>query len=214
MNQNELSRIQELYEQRFQQFGRDVRTVGWGSIDDQILRFEVLFRELDPRGKTILDVGCGLADLIPFLEARTGGDFAYVGIDVTPSLIADASARYRGERFRFAVGSVLTVPDLHNIDISVLSGALSFRTQNNESYARENIRKMLAISREAACLNFLSRYCDFQLEKNYHYQPEELFAYSKTLTRFVNLHHDYRLYEFTLQLRHQPLKMPARKEER
>ena len=76
-----------LYNERYKKFGRDIRTVGWGNDRDQILRFEVLFRGLEPRGKTILDVGCGLGDLVPYLERRTDGDFKYIGIDVASKLV-------------------------------------------------------------------------------------------------------------------------------
>ena len=58
------SKTAALYNDRYNEFGNDVRTVGWGSQQDQILRFEVLFRGFDPRGKTILDIGCGLGDLV------------------------------------------------------------------------------------------------------------------------------------------------------
>jgi ubiquinone/menaquinone biosynthesis C-methylase UbiE len=188
-----------LYNRRFELYGRDIKTVGWGNEDSQHLRFEVLFRGLDPKGKTILDVGCGLGDLIPYLDRRTNGDFKYIGIDIAEKLIKNAVSTYGGEGREFYVGDIfsLKVPD---VDISILSGALSFKTSGIEEYARETMRIMFEFSREAASLNFLTKYVDFELEKNQHYQPEAVYSWSKKLSKRVNLIDDYPLYEFTIQI--------------
>ncbi len=191
--------IAGLYNERYKEFGRDIRTVGWGKAEDQRLRFDVLFRGLDPRGAMILDVGCGLGDLIPYLEARVGKDFTYVGIDIAEKLVADAEAKFGGPGRRFFVGDIFSVQGL-SPDISILSGALSFRTEGIEQYAFNTLSRMFELSKTAASLNFMSKYADFEAEKNQHYQPETVFGWAKSLTRRVNLIHDYPLYEFTVQI--------------
>lgn len=189
----------ELYNKRFDQHGRDIKTVGWGSEQSQRLRFEVLFRGLDPKGKTILDVGCGLGDLMPFLEQHTGGDFNYVGIDIAEKLIDDARSTYGHGGREFHVGDIFSV-NVPQVDIAVLSGALSLKVRGIEEYAHETMKRMFELSREAACLNFLTKYVDFELEKNQHYQPESIFSNAMKISKRVNLLHDYPLYEFTVQL--------------
>ena len=196
---NTLQTAAQLYNERFGRFGRDVRTVGWGSRADQALRFDVLFRGLDPKGKTILDVGCGLGDLIPFLQERTGGNFRYIGIDIAESLVEDARKLHGGEGRLFLHGDVF-MKDLPKVDISVLSGALSFRVKDISGYAKKTLERMYELSEEAACLNFLSKYVDYALAKNKHYNPETILAWGLRATRNVNLYHDYPLYEFTIQL--------------
>jgi SAM-dependent methyltransferase len=192
-----------LYNERFKLHGRDIRTVGWGSSADQVLRFDVLFRGLDPRGKTILDVGCGLGDLVPYLQERTGGEFSYFGVDVAEKLIIDARNVHGSNSCRFLHGDAFR-NDLPQVDIAVLSGALSMRTQGIIEYAKATLERMYLLAQEAACLNFLSKYVDFELEKNQHYQPEAMFAWARGITRRVNLFHDYPLYEFTLQMLRSP----------
>lgn len=189
----------ELYNKRFEQHGRDIKTVGWGSEQSQRLRFEVLFRGLNPKGKTILDVGCGLGDLIPFLESQTDGDFNYIGIDIAEKLVDDARLIYGQAGRVFHAGDIfsITIPP---IDIAVLSGALSFKLPSINEYAFATMKRMFELSREAACLNFLTKYVDFELEKNQHYQPESIFSNAKKISKQVNLLHDYPLYEFTVQL--------------
>lgn len=191
----------DLYNGRFEQFGRDLRTVGWGSREDQRLRFDVLFRGTDPRGMVILDVGCGLGDLVPYLEERTGGDFQYVGVDVAEKLVADACAAHSAPNCRFLHGDVFTI-EPGPVDFAVLSGALSLKIEGIELYAQRVMERMFALSRHSASLNFLSKYVDYELDKNQHYQPEVVFSWAKRITRKVNLFHDYPLYEFTVQLLH------------
>ena len=56
----DIARITGLYDQRLAEHGLDVRTVGWGTKSEQEMRFDVLCRGLDLRGKRVLDLGCGL----------------------------------------------------------------------------------------------------------------------------------------------------------
>ena len=83
----------ELYNNRFDHFGNDVKTVGWGAKRISF-RFEVLFRDINPYGKKILDIGCGLGDLISFLDKKTDKNFDYIGIDIAEKLINEAKKSY------------------------------------------------------------------------------------------------------------------------
>ena len=187
-----------LYNERYKKFGRDIRTVGWSNKRDQVLRFDVLFRGLDLRGKTILDVGCGLGDLVPYLEQRTDGNFNYIGIDVAGELIKDAQAAHFFPNCRFSKGDLFSV-DLPLVDISVLSGALSLKRNGIENYARDTLQHMIRLSRMATALNFLTSYVTFEAPQNQYYQPEKVFSWAKECSKRVNLIHDYPLYEFTIQ---------------
>ncbi|MDO9117210.1 MAG: class I SAM-dependent methyltransferase [Nitrospira sp.] len=195
----DLSKVASLYNARFDEYGSNVKTVGWGNESSQYLRFDVLFRGLDPKGRTILDVGCGLGGLIPYLERHTGGDFRYIGVDIAEKLIGEAAAKYGGTGRDFYVGDIHSVT-LPPVDIAVLSGALSFKAVGVEEYAYGTMERMYALSRKAASLNFLTKYVDYELDKNQHYQPEMIFSKARQITRYVNLIHDYPLYEFTVQL--------------
>ncbi len=62
------------------------------------------------------------------------------------------------------------------------------------------MKKMFEIAQDAACLNFLSKYADYELEKNQHYQPEEVFTWAREFSKKVNLINDYPLHEFTIQM--------------
>lgn len=206
--------VAEFYNTRFDEFGVSIKSTGWGSIESQRLRFQVLFRGINPKGKTILDVGCGLGGLLPFLQEATNGDFTYIGIDVADKLVYAAAELHGGRNRKFLVGDVFSAASAYPLspDISVLSGALTYNAPGIERYALDTMEKMYEISKEAACLNFLSSYVDYELEKNKHYSPESVFEEAKKISKRVNLYHDYPLYEFTVQL-FKPLRVYAKEKE-
>lgn len=199
LTSDDRKRIVDLYEGRYAAHGYDVRTVGWGSRADQWLRFAVLSRGIDFNGKSILDVGCGLGDFVAFLDANGQSGYSYTGIDLSPKLIAEATSRFGGEQRTFKVADILTDP-VGSFDIVICSGALSFRLDDNLALAERMIARMFELARGSICVNFLSSRVDYQLEKNFHFEPERMLAFGLSLSRWVRLHHDYPLYEFTLQV--------------
>ena len=199
----DLNKISDFYNKRFEKSGPTIKSVGWKNHFDQDLRFSQLLRDISLDGKTILDFGCGLGHLIPFLEKKSN-NFKYVGVDISKNLIISARKEYTASNILFYEGEIDRVIEISKkrpIDIIVSSGTFSFNTENIKNYAKESIKTLFEISDEIASFNFLTNYVDFKLKKNIHYSPEEMFKYSKEITERVNLFHDYPLYEFTLQLK-------------
>jgi len=201
---HDLESLTGLYEGRLNELGADVRTVGWGSRSDQHLRFEVLCRGLDLRGKQVLDIGCGLGDFVPWAELKFGPEFDYLGMDLSTGLIEAAKRRFGGVRRRFVEGTLTPHSSIGEFDISVLSGTLTFKTSDNLSTMRSILSSAWERSREALCCNFMTSYAHSALDKNFHYRPEEVLAFAKSLSRFVTLQHDYDLWEFTIQIFREP----------
>lgn len=202
MKDCDLRQVKKFYDERFLKKGEVLESVGWGSCESQHLRFEVLLRNINFDGKKILDVGCGFGDLIPFLES-INPNFEYVGIDISLELLKVAKDRYKNKpNISFYEGDILSVDQykLEGIDISVLSGTLTYKISDNIAYAQQVLNKMYEVSKTAAASNFMSSYADYKNDKNYHFSPEELFSYSKSLFGKVVLFHDYPLHEFTIQI--------------
>lgn len=194
--------IIDLYSSRYEEHGEDVTTVGWSNSPDQLLRFKELLRGIDINNKTILDIGCGLGDIIPYLDTLSDNSYRYIGIDITESLVAHAQNKYADrEYFKFISGEFLSHSPHIECDISILSGCLNFNMNGcNVEYTKSVMGKMFAASKEVAALNMFSSYVDYTEERHFHYSPEEMFSHAKSLTRHVNLNHAYPLWEFTLQL--------------
>lgn len=179
----------------------DHKKVGWGSRESQWLRFKVLSEISDLSNTSVLDLGCGIGDLITFFDEEKIQLKSYQGIDITAPFIDTARDRFRDRKsVSFEVKSFEALDLSNQFDYVLLSGALNLRFGDNLSFAKETLRKMYAISRRGVAINFLTKYVDFENPKDFHYSPEEMFTFARTLTTKVTLRHDYPLYEFTLYL--------------
>jgi trans-aconitate methyltransferase len=196
VHSEDVDALVRLYEDRFSTLGTDVKTLGWKSQSDQVLRFEVLCDIADLRGASICDVGCGLGDLVDYLEQRFG-DVSYTGLDITPSLVRKAAELHPGRQF---VCANMLDANLPRADYFLLSGALNFRVHDNATLTRSVLRRMYEQANKGVAANFLSTYVNFQRPHNYHHSPEEMFTYARSLSRWVLLRHDYPLWEFSLYL--------------
>lgn len=63
----------------------------WASRETQLARFQAFSRLLDFTGQSVLDVGCGRADLLDYFHTQGQVPGDYVGIEAVPAL-ADAAA--------------------------------------------------------------------------------------------------------------------------
>ena len=196
-----LNNVKAFYDERALKNGNSIESVGWSSVKSQHMRFEVLIRDIDINNKNILDVGCGFGDLAFFLRKR-GYSFNYVGIDISSEIIKIAREKWAGEsNIRFYESEFLLFDSSSFLtNIAVASGVLTYKIENNWEYTKLVLAKMFSLAEHAVSVNFMSSYVDYVNEKNFHYAPEEMFSFCKTLTRRVNLLHDYPLYEFTVQL--------------
>jgi ubiquinone/menaquinone biosynthesis C-methylase UbiE len=204
LSATDVAQLTELYNGRFGQFGHDVKAVGWGSTESQQLRFAILCRGVSLAGARVLDVGCGLGDFVPWAESRFGADFDYVGLDLSGDLVQAARARFGTPRRSFLEGTLHSALEIGRFDVVVMSGTLTFRTSDNEGTMRAMLAQAFARCDGVVSANFLSCYVDYQLPKNHHFAPEQVFAYARTLTPYVTLYHDYPLHEFSVQLHRHP----------
>ena len=200
MDSKDKERLLSLYEGRLEKYGYDVKTVGWGSVKDQYSRFDMLLRGVDCNNKDILDLGCGLGDFIGYLKQKNIKNFTYTGIDLSEKIIEKAKAKYQESSCNFFAKNVFN-DELPKADIVIVSGMLTFNIKGTKVNIGKIMQKMFDSANEILTINFMSTYVDFELEKNLHFPPEEIFTHAKKITKWVNIYHDYPLYEFTIQLK-------------
>lgn len=73
-------------------FGGGFGSLLWASVETQEARFGAFVRAVPMAGASVLDVGCGRADLLDFLRRVGHAPSEYIGIEAVPDL-ADAAAR-------------------------------------------------------------------------------------------------------------------------
>jgi SAM-dependent methyltransferase len=199
MNPADCKAYQKRYTERLARFGHDPRTLGWDK-GKQRERFEALTRLVPvERLGSVLDVGCGFGDLLPYLKEK-GFAGAYTGVDFVPELIEVGRQAYPDARLEVADFSAFRPHE--SFDLVLASGIFNARLSDEDqrAYIENTLKKMWTHARVAASADFLSGYVDFRREDLNYTSPEAVFAFAKNLTRRVALLHDYMPFEFALYL--------------
>lgn len=192
-------RIREYYDSCLKRYGDNkAEALSWSSPNTQLIRFQALIRVGDLRGKSILDVGCGLGDLYPFLQSAVG-DFDYLGIDLLPDFIKKAQLKYPAARFENKDVLEFSGPPF---DYVLSSGTMSFKVPHHFDKYFAMIRKMFSLARLGLAFNMLDRREHIDDELYAAYDAKEIEAFCRTLAPKVRLINDYSPQDFTLFLYH------------
>lgn len=189
------------YEQWLREFGQTPQALGWGKHARQQNRFHVLAQmAIQEPNCSVLDVGCGFADLYDYL-AKCGWRGKYTGIDIVQKLLEIAIKRHPDlELYQMDIADAGGVLDMH--DYVIASGVFNAKLQRGDNYEHitESLKRMYELSNKAVCVDFLSSYVDYMKEDSFHVSPEWAFSEARKLSKRVTLRHDYMPYEFALYI--------------
>lgn len=154
MNLIDRATVIHFHRHRIAQFGLgNVRSLGWVDESSQGRRFDAIAQLVDFADSSVLDCGCGTGDLKAFLDTRFGG-VSYLGIEQVPEFVAQARARYAGERttsFELGDFSSMIFP---RVDHVVACGSLSYRSSNPQ-HVFAAIAKMFASAAQTVVFSVL-----------------------------------------------------------
>jgi SAM-dependent methyltransferase len=193
-----LQHVVRLYEDAFREHGDSPRAVLWPR-GRQELRFEALTKHIRlDGGFSVLDYGCGLAHLKPFLDRRYR-NVNYTGADAVPAFV-DACSKKCAASFVCAE-SPSDVPG--RFDYVVSSGVFNILYEPDESAHRDRVFRMLGQLFEKAeiCLavDFMTDAVDFRQSQAYHQSPSDLLRFaSENLSRRLVIDQSYLPYEYAL----------------
>jgi SAM-dependent methyltransferase len=194
----ENARIAEFYHGLVSRFGVDPRALDWGSRASQETRFDVLIEIDELAGRSVLDIGCGLADLFAFLESRHI-PVAYTGYDIAPAVI-----RFARERFPHLALQVVDLMAKETVsrefDFVLASGIFNLRPMGSYSYLEEMVRCMFEQCRCGVAFNSLSRRSNLLGSDQFLADPAEVLRICLDITPSVVLRHDYMPHDFTVYL--------------
>jgi len=170
--------------------------LGWRDNYDQQVRFNALAGIADLNGHSVLDAGCGYADLFPYLKSQYPELTGYHGIEQIPELIEEAISRYSqfsGVSFsprNFLAGT------LPLTDYVLVSGALNYGS-TIPGFIYQAIEHLFKSCKLGLGFNLLSDIQDGTLVA---YDPTDITAFCLTLTPLVVLKQDYASNDFTVFL--------------
>ena len=176
--------------------------------DGQRLRFKII---LDALGEThncsILDVGCGYGAFYSYLiDDCQRYSISYSGVDICDPMIQ--AAKSHRPNVHFATRDIVTDPLPQSYDFVVASGLFQF----NHSWgpAEALIKAMWQHTRHTLVFNMLS--VDTPMDENwvneeFHVEPERAIHFCRSLTKYWSAKHDYRLNDFTIIMRREPIQI-------
>jgi SAM-dependent methyltransferase len=189
LNSSVTDRIVEHYAALFRAHGDSPEAVQWDT-DAQISRFAKLVEIGDLAGAHVLDVGCGLGHLYPFLKARFDS-VRYTGIDVVPAPLAWAASRFPDARF--LCRDVVAEPLEEDFDYALMSGIFNNATANATDILKAVIAAVFQRCTKGMAFNFISDRVNFRNpEMAYHDAVDVLQFCLSSLSWKVCVHHHYR----------------------
>lgn len=204
MEENKLDEIAEQmisrYSKRYNELGYDVKTLGWGSKEQQDYRFFQTLSELDfDGGKSVIDIGCGFGDYFALLLASNKKISQYTGWDINGDLISEAQKIWSGsENASFAVKNISTTQKIdEKADIAVMLGVLNLNLNgilDNYEYSFALIKNAFECVNEVLVVDFLSTQytSDYPVESFvFYHDPVKMLAFALTLSSNVVLKHNY-----------------------
>jgi SAM-dependent methyltransferase len=176
------------YRDLFLKYGSGPEATG-GSADGRRVRFSKLMEIADLTNQRVLDLGCGMGDLYPFLTERFGR-INYRGIDIVPETIAYAAKKY--PQARFECRDVRTEGIDATFDYVLLNEVFNNEIADSEDYMRELLTIAFQHCARGLAFNFVSTYVNFRDSERAYHDPLEVLDFClKTLTRKVTLYHHY-----------------------
>lgn len=132
---------------------RGIHALLWNSEETQRVRFEAIVRNCPLAGLSLLDVGCGRADLLGYLWERGVVPSRYTGIEAVSSSIR-AARRRKYEGLHLIRADFVTRPEKMSIgaEAVIFSGSLSTLT---EDQFYRTLRQAWAATRRWLVFNFL-----------------------------------------------------------
>jgi len=202
------SRIEHYYSAKIERHGPTPLGVDWSCEPTQQLRFVQLLRLCDfQSGFSLDDWGCGYGALLSFIGKRhPEASVDYLGIDLSPAMIAQARKKSRGRRnARFAVGDCSE----RVADYAVASGIFNVQIDEPlalwERFVGHTLRTMAHSTRIGFAVNFLAPLPEGMEGKRELYRPDParwVDFCERELAMKVTLLDRYGMREFTLLARH------------
>lgn len=196
-NNNSFDHIAQYYEDLIRKYGHDPRACDYGLVESQAIKFRVLSEATDLSGKSILDVGCGFADYFRYLS-KNFDNIKYVGVDITPGMIAEAQKLAPTIDLRCA--NILDWDSKELFDVITANGIFYLIKDDPKKKMQDIIQAMFERAKLVVSFNSLSSWAVDCEEGEFYADPIETFAFCKTLTPWVSLRHDYHSRDFTIYM--------------
>jgi SAM-dependent methyltransferase len=171
----------------------------WATPQTQAARFDAICRLEKLHDRTVLDAGCGRADLLDYLAARNITPADYIGIEAVGELVAVAQKKQRPHARIMEADFVEKPASLFvGAEVVVISGALN--TLDTPTFYT-TIRRAFDAAAEALVFNFLDSPSLAAASYLTWHTREEVVDFARSLSREVRVLSDYLDGDSTIAIR-------------
>jgi hypothetical protein len=192
----------EPYLSAARKYGAGFGTLLWASPKTQAVRFKALLGAVDVSNLSIMDVGCGRADLLEYIFQTKHIPRSYIGLEAVAEL-ADAAEQKQLPNCRIIRGDFLQDPTMlaNVVDVVLISGALN--TMDSSSFYG-CLQSAFDAADKVLVFNFL---CSPLLAASSHliwHKPEEVMRFANSLSPRVEFWDNYLRGDATIAIWKEP----------
>lgn len=190
-------KIRRHYESRIDRDLPHHAVLDWASAQSQLARFQIFARNVPLQDKSLLDVGCGLGDLLTYLDSLAVR-VCYTGVDLLDKMVQAARRNHPG--IDFVQGDIFQATPFkaESFDVVFCSGAFNLNLGNNEQFLPRAVATMLNLAREYAVFNLLHSRAASQEQTYFYYHPDQVLEMLRDLPCQVRIVDDYLHNDFTV----------------
>jgi SAM-dependent methyltransferase len=161
-------------------------------------QYHQIVKGIDFENKTVLDAGCGMGDLLPYIYSKSL-NFDYLGLDVVPEFIDIAIKRYEGHRFM--VEDPFSDRFKQHFDVVISCGVMNHNSINWLDNRKKMIAKLFSLSNQVLVFNMTGGFYNSKEVKNIAYASiTEIFNFCSQLSTKIILRAQYDENNFTIVL--------------
>ncbi len=186
------------YQGTLKRHGVGPKALQWTSTAAADLRYKELVADIEIEGMTILDVGCGFGDIIPYLAKKTD-KFVFTGVDIVPEFVKVAIKNY--PQHQFLVNNYFDNPIDKKFDVVMSSGALNSNIKNPYRYRKRAIKTMFDHAKKGLVFNmagFSPQPKNREGSRVYYANSQKILKYCLSLSSRVIYRHHYHPKDFTI----------------
>ena len=188
--------IVQFHKTLIQRYGAGTtRALGWRNMEGQSMRFKTLCQIGDLSGHSVLDAGCGHADLFPFLQKRFTS-LTYYGCEQIPELLQVATQRYKRESNVVLVEGDFLDITIPAADFALASGSLTYR-HSDDQFVYKAIESLFNKCHMALGFNLLSGGVEANTLLRA-YSVDDILNFCRTLSKRVQVQVGYWPDDFTV----------------
>ena len=214
MRMPEKTRMIRYYEDLYNKYGYDYRSLDWKDPAGQKARYAAIFDIVEmtggPKNFSIADIGSGLGHFYGYLKEQgflKKFNIDYSGYDINPKLV-DA-ARKKHPETKFELKDILEGYSTQKFDYIISCGVFNIRLTDEAEhleFVKEMMLRMYENCKIGTAVDFLSinglPYVAGKEQGSvyYYFKPEEIIGHVRSISSKYILRHDYHPGDFTVYM--------------